>query len=87
MRIANKSANSKKINVRNVPNVITYSFIRSWLSDSKYKEEREQYFIGSLSPQQINSTMKEIKWLSRTFKDLDIITIEDSNGNITQISL
>ena len=49
--------------------------------------DREQYFIGNLSGQQINLTMKEIKWLTKTFKELDIVTIEDRDGNITQISL
>lgn len=87
MRIVNKSAKSKRVNVNNIPNVMAFTFIRNWLSDSKYKKEREQYFIGNLSSQQINLTMKEIKWLSRTFKGLDIITIEDSNENITQIFL
>ena len=63
------------------------SIIRNWLSDMKYEEDREQYFIGNLSGQQINLTMKEIKWLTKTFKELDIVTIEDRDGNITQISL
>lgn len=87
MKIVNKNYRSKRSGVNNIPNVMAFTFIRSWLSDSKYKEERKQYFIGDLSSQQISLTMKEIKWLARTFKELDIITIEDSNGNITQISL
>ncbi|MGL4796805.1 MAG: hypothetical protein ACRDB0_02640 [Paraclostridium sp.] len=87
MKIVNKSVRSRKSGVNNIPNVMAFTFIRNWLSDNKYKSEREQYFIGNLSSQQISATMKEIKWLARTFKELDIITIEDSNGNITQISL
>lgn len=87
MKIVSKSLRNRKSNVNNIPNVMAFTFIRNWLSDNKYKAEREQYFIGNLSPQQINLTMKEIKWLSRTYKELDIITVEDSNGNITQISL
>ena len=87
MKIVNRKVNNKRVNVRNVPNIMTFSFIRNWLLDSKYEEDREQYFIGNLSGQQINLTMKEIKWLTKTFKELDIVTIEDSDGNITQISL
>ena len=87
MKIVNRKVNNKRVNVRNVPNIMTFSFIRTWLSDSQYEEDREQYFIGNLSGQQINLTMKEIKWLTKTFKELDIVTIEDRDGNITQISL
>jgi hypothetical protein len=87
MKIVNRKVNNKRVNVKNIPNIMTFSFIRNWLSDSKYEEDREQYFIGNLSGQQINLTMKEIKWLTKTFKELDIVTIEDRDGNITQISL
>ncbi|MGL5714416.1 MAG: hypothetical protein ACRCX2_15460 [Paraclostridium sp.] len=87
MRIINRTLRSRKTNANNIPNVMAFTFIRNWLSDSRYKEEREQYFIGNLSSQQINLTMKEIKWLARTYKDLDIISVEDAKGKITQVIL
>ena len=85
MKIIAKPAKAKRQNIINIPNTIAFTFIRNWLSDKKYASEREQYFIGNLSSQEVSLAMKEIKWLSRNYKDLDIITVEDSGGNITKV--
>lgn len=87
MRIVSKPAKSKRASMSNIPNTFAFTFIRNWLSDKQYEKEREEYFIGNLSSQEVSLTMKEIKWLSRNFKDLDIISVEDSSGNITQVIL
>ncbi|WP_373599934.1 hypothetical protein [Paraclostridium bifermentans] len=87
MKIISKSIKSKRANMSNIPNAIAFTFIRNWLSDKQYSKEREEYFIGSLSPQEVSKAMKEIKWLSKTYRDLDIITVEDKSGNITKIIL
>ncbi|MGL5641844.1 MAG: hypothetical protein ACRDDM_06220 [Paraclostridium sp.] len=85
MKIIAKASKSKRANVNNIPNAIAFTFIRNWLTDKKHEKEREAYFIGKLSSSEINLAMKEIKWLSRSYKDLDIITVEDTNGNITKV--
>lgn len=87
MKIISKSIKSQKPNMSNIPNAIAFTFIRNWLSDKQYSKEREEYFIGSLSPQEVSKAMREIKWLSKTYRDLDIITVEDKVGNITKIIL
>ncbi|GAA0102726.1 MULTISPECIES: hypothetical protein [Paraclostridium] len=87
MRIVSKPAKSKRASMSNIPNTFAFTFIRNWLSDKQYEKEREEYFIGNLSSQEVSLAMKEIKWLSRNFKDLDIISVEDSSGNITQVIL
>ena len=85
MKIVAKSIKSKRANVSNIPNTFAFTFVRNWLSDKNHAKEREQYFIGNLSSQEVSLAMKEIKWLSRNYKDLDIITVEDSGGNITKV--
>ncbi|MEG1131573.1 MAG: hypothetical protein RSD77_04600 [Romboutsia sp.] len=85
MKIIAKASKSKRAKANNIPNTIAFTFIRNWLTDKKYEKEREDYFIGKLSSSEINLAMKEIKWLSRNYKDLDIITVEDTNGNITKV--
>jgi hypothetical protein len=87
MKIIAKTTKSNRANVSSIPNTFAFTFVRNWLSDKSYKKEREEYFIGSLSSQEINLAMREIKWLAKTYKNLDIITIEDSKGNITQVVL
>ncbi|GAA0701410.1 hypothetical protein GCM10008904_07460 [Paraclostridium ghonii] len=87
MRIVSKQVKSKRASASNIPNAFAFTFIRNWLSDKHYAQEREQYFIGNLTSQEVSLAMKEIKWLARNYKDLDIISIEDSNGNTTQVIL
>ncbi|MGL5755265.1 MAG: hypothetical protein ACRCYC_08055 [Paraclostridium sp.] len=85
MKIIAKASKSKKANINSIPNTIAFTFIRSWLTDKKYEKEREKYFIGKLTSSEVSLAMREIKWLSRNYKDLDIITIEDKIGNITKV--
>ncbi len=87
MKIISKSIKLKKANMSNIPNAIAFTFIRNWLSNKQYSKEREKYFIGSLSPKEVSNAMKEIKLLFKTYRDLDIITVEDKLGNITKIIL
>ena len=87
MKIVAKSIKSKRANVNNIPNTFAFTFVRNWLSDKSYAKVREQYFIGNISSQEINLVMREIKWLAKSYKNLDIITIEDSKGSITQVVL
>ncbi len=87
MKIVAKSIKSKRANVSNIPNTFVFTFVRNWLSDKNHAKERAQYFIGNLSSQEVNLIMREIKWLAKTYKNLDIITIEDSKGSITQVVL
>lgn len=87
MRMYFKANGRNKGNESNIPNVIAFGFIRNFLSDKQYEEMREEYFIKNLSSNQINQVMKDIKWLFRTYKDLDVITIESSNGDTTKFRL
>lgn len=87
MRIVSKPSKSRRASTSSIPNTFAFTFIRNWLSDKQYAKEREQYFIGNLSSKEVSLAMKEIKWLARNYKDLDIISIEDSSGNTTKIIL
>ena len=85
MKIVSKTPKSKRASMRNIPNTFAFAFIRNWLSDKQYSKEREMYFVGDLSTEEVSLVMKEIKWLARNFKDLNIISVEDCSGNITEI--
>lgn len=87
MKIISKISQARKSNITNIPNALSFPFIKNWLIDNKHAKQREMYFIGNFSKDEANLVMKEVKWLARNFKGLDILSIEDSNGNITQIIL
>lgn len=87
MKKVSKLVKSNRTNVSNIPNAFIFTFIRNWLLNKQYTKEREKYFIGDLSSEEVSLVMREIKWLTKNFKGLDIITIEDNNGNKTQILL
>lgn len=82
-----KGANRNKSNESNIPNVLAFGFIRNFLSDRQYEQIRREYFINNLSTNQVNQAMKDLKWLFRTYKGLDIMTIENPKGDISKFIL
>lgn len=77
----------KKGNQSNIPNVIAFTMIRNFLNDKSYEKMRREYFIRNLSSNEVNQNMRDIKWLFKEYKGLDIITIENQKGNITKFIL
>jgi len=77
----------KKGNQNNIPNVLAFTMIRTFFNDKGYKDMRREYFIRDLSSSEINQSMRDIKWLFREYKGLDVITIENKKGNITKFIL
>lgn len=87
MIIYSRKKGYRKSNKNNIPNVLVFTFIRNFLIDFKYDEMRKEYFINNLNSRQVNQTMKDIKWLFKEYKELDIITIENNDGDINKILL
>lgn len=87
MRMYSKSNKRSKPNESNIPSAFAFAFIRNFLTDKQHKETREEYFIGDLSQNQVNQAMKDIKWLFKTYKGLDVITIENTDGDISKFIL
>ena len=77
----------KKGNQSNIPNVFAFTMIRNFLNDKSYEEMRREYFIRDLTPNEVNQSMIDIKWLFREYKGLDVITIENKKGDITKFIL
>lgn len=75
----------KKGNQSNIPNVFAFTMIRNFLNDKGYEEMRREYFIRDLTPNEVNQSMRDIKWLFREYKGLDVITIENKKGDITKL--
>ncbi len=61
-----------------IPNAIAYTVIRNFLLSKEFEESRKEYCIAKLDKNQINQIMSDIKWLFRNYKDLEVLTIEDS---------
>lgn len=87
MRMYFKSAKKGRPNESNIPNAFAFTFIRSFLTDKQNQEIREEYFIGNLSTNQVNQAMKDIKWLFKNYKGLDVVTIENEDGDISKFIL
>lgn len=87
MRMYSRKKGNKKGTESNVPNVLAFTVIRNFLSDKNYEDMRKEYFINNMSSNQINQAMKDIKWLFREYKGLDVITIENINGDINKFIL
>ena len=87
MRMYFKSNKRGRGNESSIPNVLAFGFIKNFLTDKQYEEMREEYYVNNLSSSQINQVMKDVKWLFRTYKDLDVMTIETANGDITKFKL
>ena len=82
-----RNSGHKKGNQSNIPNVLAFTIIRNFFYDKSYKEMRREYFIRDLSSNEINQSMRDIKWLFKEYKGLDVITIENKKGNITKFIL
>lgn len=63
-----------------IPNAIAYTVIRNFLLSKEFEESRKEYCIAKLDKNQINQIMSDIKWLFRNYKDLEVLTIEDSEN-------
>lgn len=87
MRIYSRKKGNKKGVENNIPNVLAFTFIRNFLNDESYEEIRQEYFINDLASKQVNQGMKDIKWLFKEYKGLDVITIQDEDENITKFIL
>lgn len=87
MRMYSRKKDSKKGVESSIPNLFAFTFIRNFLNDGSYENIRKDYFINDLTPKQINQGMKDIKYLFKEYRGLDVITIEDENKNITKFIL
>ena len=87
MKVKVKSCKSKRVSENGVPNVFAFGFIRNFLTEKDYKDMREEYFIGNLDKVQVSQVMTDIKWLFKNYKGLNVMTIEDSKGDVTKFIL
>ncbi|GAA3655473.1 hypothetical protein [Asaccharospora irregularis] len=87
MNIYFKSSRRKKSNQTNIPNIMAFNIIRDFLRNEDHGDTRKKYFIKDLDNSQVNQTMRDIKWLFKKYKGLEVINIEYNNGNVTKIRL
>lgn len=87
MRMYFKGAKKSRPNESSIPNAFAFTFIRNFLTDKQNKQIRDEYFIGDLSPKQVNQAMQDIKWLFKSYKGLDVVTIENKDGDISKFIL
>lgn len=77
----------RKGNQSTIPNMFAFTFIRGFLTNREYENMRKEYFINNLNNNQVSKAMSDIKWLFREYKGLDVVTIEDSNGDVNKFIL
>ncbi len=77
----------RKGNKSTIPNMFAFTFIRGFLTNREYENMRKEYFINNLNNNQVSKAMSDIKWLFREYKGLDVVTIEDSNGDVNKFIL
>lgn len=87
MKMYSRKKGYKKGTESNVPNVFAFTFIRNFLTDKSYEDMRKEYFINNMGSNQVNQAMKDIKWLFKEYKGLDVITIENVDGDINKFIL
>ncbi|MEG2789311.1 MAG: hypothetical protein RR942_15970 [Romboutsia sp.] len=87
MRLYTRKSGYKKGNESNIPNIFALTLIKNFLTNNNYKEMRHEYFINDLNNKQVNQAIQDIKWLFKDYKDLDVVTIENSNGDIKKFIL
>lgn len=87
MKMYSRKKGYKKGTESNVPNVFAFTFIRNFLTDKSYEDMRKEYFINNMGSNQVNQAMKDIKWLFKEYKGLDVITIENIDGDINKFIL
>lgn len=87
MKIYLRKKGNKKVSDSSIPNVFAFTFIRNFLTDKNYEDTRREYLISNLNNNQINQAMKDVKWLFKEYKGLDIITIENNKNEIKKFVL
>jgi hypothetical protein len=85
MKMYSRKNGYKKGSENNIPNVLAFTMIRNFLSDKSHEKMRHEYFINNLSSKQVNQAMRDIKWLFKEYKGLDVVTIENVDGNVNKI--
>lgn len=63
-----------------VPNAIAYTVIRNFLTSKEFAETREEYCIGKLNKTQVNQIMTDVKWLFKSYKNLEVLVLEDKDN-------
>lgn len=63
-----------------VPNAIAYTVIRNFLTSKEFAETREEYCIGKLDKSQVNQIMTDVKWLFKSYKNLEVLVLEDKDN-------
>lgn len=87
MKMYARKKGNKKGTESSIPNMLAFTFIRKFLTDKSYEEMRKEYFINNLNKNQVNQAMKDIKWLFSEYKGLDVITIENQDGDVNKFIL
>ncbi|MGL6105093.1 hypothetical protein [Romboutsia sp.] len=87
MKMYSRKQGHKKGAESSIPNVLAFTFIRNFFSDKSHEKVRKEYFINNLNSKQVNQGMKDIKWLFKEYKGLDVITMENEDGDITKFIL
>lgn len=87
MKMYLKDNKGSKETSNNVPNMIAYTAIKNFLVSNEFKEMRKEYCISDLDKNQVNQIMSDVKWLFKNYKDLEVLTIEDSKKKIVKFVL
>lgn len=80
MKMYMKGNKRSKESSSTLPNTIAYAAIKNFLVSKDFSEMREEYCIGELDKKQVSQIMMDIKWLFRTYKDLEVLVLEDANN-------
>ena len=87
MIMYSRKSGYKKGSQSNVPNIFAFTVIRNFFYDKSYEDMRKEYFIRNLTSSEVNQSMRDIKWLFKEYKGLDVVTIENKKGDITKFIL
>lgn len=86
MYMRNNNKRSKEVGSA-VPNAIAYTVIRNFLTSKEFAEAREEYCIGKLDKTQVNEIMTDIKWLFKSYKNLEVLELEDKDNKTIKFVL
>lgn len=87
MKMYSRKKGYRKGTESSIPNTLAFTVVRNFLIDSSHEKMRKEYFINNLSSKQVNQAMKDIKWLFKEYKGLDVVTIENKSGDLNKIIL
>ena len=82
----NNNKRSKEISSA-VPNAIAYTVIRNFLTSKEFAETREEYCIGKLDKTQVNQIMTDDKWLFKSYKNLEVLVLENKDDKTIKFVL